>query len=103
MDSGGHILLVGGGRVGGEAAVQEGILKLTERFLSIKVRATHHIICRLDNYIITAAEVMKGDRFIPGDVGSVRSLFEIESIDQCIAVVPEQDQAAEIAWRRRPV
>lgn len=50
---------------GREAAKEEGILKLAERFLSRKVRAPHHqcptFVCRLDNDTVTAKEGYEGD------------------------------------------
>lgn len=106
MDGRRHTLMVRRGSVGGEAAIEEGISKLAKRFLSIKVHVPHHhcptIVCWLDNDIVMATEVMKSDQFNLDD-GPARSFFEIESIDQHIAVVHEQVQAAELAWRQHPV
>lgn len=81
-------------------------MKLAERFFSIKDRAPHHyfptLICQFHKEIITATESTKGNRFNPGDVGPVRSFFEIESIERLIAVVHEEVRADELDWRRHP-
>lgn len=55
------MLFVRGSAVGGKAAIEERIMKLTECFLSIKVCATHHhfpaLVSRIDNDVVTVTGV----------------------------------------------